>query len=207
MKRYFIAGLIVWVPIWVILLIFQFLIDLFNKVVDLIPQHYQPAHWLGFNIPGLGLILTILLVFFTGMLVTNFLGNKILKLWEKLLSKIPLVRSIFNAVNQVMQTIFASKGQSFRKVLLVEYPRKGLWSIAFQTSQGFAEGKTHIAEDLITIFIPTTPNPTSGFLMFVPKSEVIELEMPVDDALKLVISLGIVVPENRLNELNLKRGK
>jgi uncharacterized membrane protein len=160
----------------------------------LLPKAYQPAQLFGFNLPGLGLVLTVLIVFFTGMLVTNFLGRKLVALWDAIVDRIPLVRSIHNAVKQVANTVFAKDGQSFRKVFLVEYPRKGLWSIAFQTGGAAEEIENHVMEGMVTLFIPTTPNPTSGFLITVSRKDIIELEMSVDQALKYVISLGVVQP-------------
>lgn len=193
-KSYLIAGLLVWLPVWVTLLVIKFMVDVLDNILSLLPKAYQPEHLLGFYVPGFGLLMTLLIVFFTGMLVTNFLGRKLINLWEAIVDRIPFVRSIYNAVKQVAHTVFAKDGQSFRKVFLVEYPRKGLWSIAFQTGGVVPEIEEHVKDEMITIFIPTTPNPTSGFLMMVSKNEAIELKMSVDQALKLVISLGVAQP-------------
>lgn len=193
-RRYLIAGLLVWLPIWATLLILKFLVDIMDSTLRLIPHEYQPDKLLGFHIPGLGLFISLAVLILTGMLVSNFIGRQFVALWEYILAKIPVVRSIYSAVKKVLETLFTSKDQSFRKVLLVEYPRKGLWSIAFQTGAGSDELNKVLNTELVSIFIPTTPNPTSGFLMLVPRSEVIELEMNVEDALKYVISLGVVLP-------------
>lgn len=193
-KSYIIAGLLVWLPIWVTLLVLRFMIDVLDNILSLLPKAYQPAQLFGFNIPGLGLLLTVAIVWTTGMIVTNFLGRKLVNLWEAIVDRIPFVRAIYNAVKQVANTVFAKDGQSFRKVFLVEYPRKGLWSIAFQTGGAAEEIEKQVQEPMVTIFIPTTPNPTSGFLMLVARKEVIELSMSVDQALKYVISLGVVQP-------------
>ena len=201
MRRYFIGGLLIWVPIWVTLLVLKFMVDLLDKVVDLIPHAYQPAQLIGFDIPGLGVVLVVLLLFFTGMLAANFIGRWFVAFSEGIFVRIPLVRSIYKAVKQVMNSLFSTSGESFRRVLLVEYPRKGLWSIAFQTSRGFTEAKEHIGEELVTIFIPTTPNPTSGFLMMIPAKDAVELKISVEAALRMVISLGVVLPEEKVKEL------
>lgn len=193
-RRYIIAGVLVWVPIWVTLLVIRFMVDLFDTTLELIPDQYQPDHLLGFHIPGLGVIFALLIVVITGMLVTNILGNRLIQMWEFMLSRIPLVRTIYQAVKQVLTTVFSSSEDSFRNVLLVEYPRKGLWSIAFQTSAGFNYTTELIGEDMVTVFIPTTPNPTSGFLIIVPRKDTMKVNLGVDEALKMVISLGVVMP-------------
>jgi uncharacterized membrane protein len=150
---------------------------------------------LGFHLPGFGVILALLIVVITGMLVTNILGNRLVNLWEYLVSRIPLVRTIYQAVKQVLATVFSSSEDSFKNVLLVEYPRKGVWSIAFQTGAGFNYASEFDADDVLSVFIPTTPNPTSGFLVLVPRKETIKVNLSVDEALKMVISLGVVMPQ------------
>lgn len=196
-RRYLIAGLLVWLPLWVTLLIIRFVVDLLDQTVSLLPTAYQPQHLVGFNIPGLGVILSLAVLVFTGMLMANFVGKWLVQVWEALLSRIPLVRTIYAGAKKILETMFSPGGQSFRKVLLVEYPRKGMWSVAFQTGNG-AEVINQAAQgDMVTLFIPTTPNPTSGFLMMVPKEEVIELVMSVDEALKYVISLGVLQPTKK----------
>lgn len=197
-RRYLIAGLLVWLPIWVTLLVIKFVIDILDGTMSLLPHAYQPEQLLGFAVPGLGVVISILVVFFTGMLVANFLGRKLVAFGEGIVARIPLVRSIHSAVKQVAVTLFSKDGQSFRKVYLVEYPRKGLWSVAFQAGTCADEITKQVGEEMITIFIPTTPNPTSGFLMLIPKKEAVELKMSVDQALKFIISLGVVQP-NRVN--------
>lgn len=205
-KSYIITGLLVWLPVLVTFLVIRFIVDLLDTTVSILPTAYQPQSLLGFNVPGLGVVLSVLIVIFTGMLMTNFLGKKLFNFWEALVDRIPLVRSIYNAVKQVATTIFSTDGQPFRSVYLVEYPRKGMWSIAFQTGSAADEIEEKVEEEMMTIFIPTTPNPTSGFLMMVPKSEAILLKMSVDQALKLVISLGVVQPA-KLPKSDLKSGK
>jgi uncharacterized membrane protein len=200
-RRYFIAGLLVLLPIWVTLLIIKFVVDLVDQSLSLLPMGSQPDVLLGVHIPGLGLLFAILIVFLTGMLVTNFIGTWLVALWEKLLSRIPLVRSIYTAVKQVLSTVFAPEGESFRKVLLIEYPRKGIWTIAFQTGSGFQIPGSHVQDELITVFVPTTPNPTAGFILLVPKQHVIELKMGVDQAFKYIISLGVVLPSSMAEKM------
>lgn len=193
-RRYIIAGVLVWVPIWVTLLVLRFIVDLFDSTLELIPSHFRPDYLLGFHVPGLGLVFALVIVAITGMLVTNILGNRLVSIWERLLSRIPLVRTIYTAVKQVLSTVFSSSEESFRNVLLIEYPRKGLWSIAFQTSSGFSQATGLVGEELITVFVPTTPNPTSGFLIMVPRKDALKVNLSVDEALKMVISLGVVTP-------------
>lgn len=195
-KRYIIAGVLIWVPIWATLLVLKFLIDMFDKSLALLPKAYQPINLLGFHIPGLGLLFAVIMVFITGMLMTNFIGHRLVALWEKILARIPLVRSIYHAVKQVLHSVLTSSEESFRNVMLVEYPRKGLWSVAFQTSSGFEWKDAPIEDEMVTVFLPTTPNPTSGYLLLVPRKDTIPLDISVDQALKMVISLGVVLPEN-----------
>jgi uncharacterized membrane protein len=194
-RKYFISGLLVWLPIIITLFVIKFLVDLLSKSLLLLPTAYQPDVLLGFHVPGIGVILTLLVIFCTGLFVANFIGSKLVKLGDSLMGRIPLVRSIYNAVKQTTETLFKPDGQSFRKVLLVEYPCPGVWSVAFQTGEvGNDIEETLGGEKMVSYFIPTTPNPTSGFLMMAPKSKVKELDISVDQALKFVISLGVMQP-------------
>src|SRR3990167_3695869 len=194
-RRYFISGLLVWLPIWVTLLVINFLVDILNNTLLLLPHRYQPDVLLGVHIPGVGVIITLVVIFFTGLVAANFIGRRLVAMWDGLMSRIPVIRSLYTGVKQVTQTLFSPGGQSFRKVLLVEYPRAGLWTIAFQTGDATREVEKSVgSEGMVSLFVPTTPNPTSGFLLMVAKSKVIELEMSVDQALKFVISLGVVQP-------------
>lgn len=194
-KKYLISGLLVLVPIWVTFSVLEYLIKKFDGIISLLPLKYQPDTLLGFHIPGLGLLAALLLLFFTGMLATNFIGKYMLNVGESFLARIPLVRSIYAGVKQILNTMFTSEGKSFRKVLLIEYPRKDSWSIGFQTGSGLPEISTHTGEEMLTVFVPTTPNPTGGYLLLIPKKEVIELNISVDDALKMIISLGVILPK------------
>lgn len=194
-RRYFISGLLVWLPIWVTILALKFLVDILSNTLNLLPHRYQPDALIGFHIPGIGVIITLLVVFLTGLVVANFVGRQMIVLGDSFIGRIPLVRTIYMGVKQVVQTLFTPGGQSFRKVLLVEYPREGMWSLAFQTGDGAPEIEKVIdGEPMVSLFIPTTPNPTSGFLLMLPRKKVIELEMSVEQALKFVISLGVVLP-------------
>lgn len=195
LRKYFISGLLVWLPIWVTLLVIKFLVDLLSKSLLLLPPEYQPDVLLGVHIPGIGVLLTVMVIFLTGLFAANFIGSKLVQLGDAILARIPLVRTIYTGVKQVTQTLFTPGGQSFRKVLLVEYPCKGVWTVAFQTGEVGKEVERALnGEPMVSYFVPTTPNPTSGFLMMAPKSAVKELNMSVDQALKLVISLGVVQP-------------
>lgn len=195
-KRYLIAGLLVWLPLGVTVAALIFLVNFFDKSLLLIPPEYRPEALLGFTIPGLGVVLLLSLILLTGMLVANLLGTRLIRLWEAFLARIPLVRSIYTAVKQITEAIFGSGDQTFKKAYLVQYPRVGLWTLAFQTStqQGEAQYKTGLNE-VVNLFVPTTPNPTSGFFIMASKNEIIELDLNVDEALKMVISGGVVVPD------------
>lgn len=196
LRKYFIAGLLVWLPLVVTVWVLEFLVNLIGGWVALLPNAYQPDSLIGMHIPGLAVIVALGVVLITGMLMRNLLGHKLVVFWEELLAKIPLVRSIYGAVKQMLHTFFSGSGESFRKVLLVEYPRQGMWTIAFQTGSGFKEGNEKLGEDLISVFVPTTPNPTAGFLLVLPRGQVMELKMSVDEALKMIISLGVMTPKN-----------
>ena len=191
-RSYLLAGLVVWLPILVTFVVLRFILDLLDQSVALLPDAYQPEQLVGYHLPGLGVLLSLLLLFITGLLATNFLGQKLVRWSESILDRIPLVRSIYNATKQMIQAIFSTNSLAFRKVLLIEYPRKGLWSLAFQTGSVREDITQHTGVEMLSIFIPTTPNPTGGFLLMIPKSDVVELAMSVDDAFKLIISLGVM---------------
>jgi uncharacterized membrane protein len=195
-RRYLISGLLVWLPLWITLLVIKFMVDILSGTLLLLPHRIQPDVLLGFHVPGIGVLITFVVILLTGMITTNFLGRRVFSAWDNLMGRIPLVRSVYNGVKQVSETLFTPGGQSFRKVLMVEYPRKGLWSIAFQTGDGTnSVAKLLDGEEMVSLFIPTTPNPTSGFLMMAAKKDVQEIDMSVDQALKFVISLGVMQPE------------
>jgi uncharacterized membrane protein len=196
-RKYLISGLLVWLPIWVTLLVIKFLVDLLSKSLLLLPPNWQPDKLLGVHVPGIGVLITLVVILLTGVFAANFIGRGFVSLWDGIVERIPLVRTIYTGVKQVTQTLFQPGGQSFRKVLLVEYPCAGVWSIAFQTGEVSREIEQMVSQDaMVSYFIPTTPNPTSGFLMMAPRSKVIEVDMSVDQALKFVISLGVMSPVN-----------
>ncbi len=199
LRRYLIAGLLIWLPLGVTLLVFKLLVGLVEQLINVVPAQYHPEVLLGIEIPYFNVILTLVAMFIvmllTGLVVTNLFGRKLVKIWESLLGRIPVVRSIYQSAKQIAETVFSSSGKSFRKVLLIEYPRKGLYTLAFQTGSSAGEVQAKTGEEVTTVFVPTTPNPTSGFIILVPTKDVIELEMNVDEALKMVISLGMVEPQ------------
>ena len=194
LRRYLVAGLLVWIPLGVTILILKVLISLMDRSLLLIPQQYRPEEWLGFSVPGLGLILTLLVLLVTGLLAANIVGRSMVSLWESLLDRIPVVRSVYSAVKNFTEIVFSDSGQSFKRVLLIEYPRKGLYSLAFQTATNLGEVQGRMGEQMVCTFVPTTPNPTSGYIIIVPKKDIIELDMEIDEALKMIISLGVVIP-------------
>jgi len=201
LRRYLVAGLLVWVPVGITILIVKFLVDLMDQTLLLLPPGWRPAQLVGFHIPGLGLVLTVMVMLVTGMIATNFLGQRLLHIGERIVARVPLVRSVYGAAKQVMHTLFSKGGKSFRKVVLVEYPRQGLWTLGFLTGEGTAEISRLTGRPMVNVFIPTTPNPTSGFIFVVPRDEAKELNMSVDDGLKMIISLGVIVPEERKQAL------
>ncbi len=196
-RRYIMAGLLVWLPLGITILVVKMLVDLMDRSLLLLPARYHPDQLLGMHIPGFGVIVAVLVVLVTGIIVANLFGRKLVALWEALLARIPLVSSVYSAVKQISETMFSSNGNSFRKVLLVEYPRKGLWTVAFQTGTDVGEAQCKTGHEVINIYVPTTPNPTSGFFIMVPREEVVELEMSVDEGLRMIISMGSVVPHPR----------
>ncbi len=201
MRRYLIAGLLVWVPLGVTFLVVRAVVGFLDKILLLLPAAYQPDNFLGFHIPGLGVILAVLFVFTTGIIVANLLGKRIVAGWESLLARIPIVRNLYAGVKQIMEAVLATDGQSFRKVVLIEYPRKGLWGLAFLTSSELGEVQEKTVSNIVSVFVPTTPNPTSGFVIMLPKTDVIELDMSVEEGLKMIISMGVVVPSSRKDGL------
>ena len=200
-RRYFIAGLLVWLPIVATYLVISFAVRTIDKTLLLLPVQYRPESLIGFEIPGLGVILTVALISLTGLIVANFFGRKLVDAWEAVLSRIPLVRSVYGAVKQIAVSLFADTSQSFREVILVEYPRKGLWVLAFVTGDTPKKFKQAAGVDLINIYVPTTPNPTSGFYIMMEPSEVLRLDIPVEAGLKMILSAGVVNPLDNPEEM------
>ena len=194
MKRYFITGLLIWVPLVVTLWVLDFLFSTMDQSLRLLPPDWRPEALFGYHIPGLGAIITLLVVFLTGLFTANIIGQRLVKFWEWLLSRIPVVKTIYSSVKQVSDTLLSSQGQAFRKALLVQYPREGSWIIAFQTGRPGGDVTNYLKGEYVSVYVPTTPNPTSGFFLMVPKNDVIELDMSVDEALKYIISMGVAAP-------------
>jgi uncharacterized membrane protein len=210
LKRYFVTGLLLWVPIGITLWVLSLIVSTMDQSLALLPQGWNPRVYIGRDVPGLGAILTLLIVFATGVLTANLVGGRLVIWGEQILSRIPIVRSIYSSVKQVSDTILSPNGNAFRKALLVEYPRRGAWTIAFLTgvptddlhdavgrsaagrpSEG---GAANGPVDLVSVYVPTTPNPTSGFFLMLPRHETVELDMTVDAALKYIVSMGVVSP-------------
>ncbi|MHB1949920.1 MAG: DUF502 domain-containing protein [Acidiferrobacteraceae bacterium] len=194
LRRYLTAGLLVWVPLGVTLLIIEFLVGVVDRTLLLVPPRFRPDTVLGVHIPGVGIVLVLAVVLVTGMLAANFLGQRLVALGEVVVARIPLVRSIYSGVKQLLETVVATRGTSFRKVVLVEYPRPKAWTLAFVTGEGDAEAELKTGRSLVHIYVPTTPNPTSGFFLMMPREDVIELTLSVDEALKMILSVGVVAP-------------
>lgn len=194
LRRYLVAGLLIWAPLAVTYFLLRFAVNLMDKTLAVLPQQYQPEELLGLHIPGLGVILTFVVLFLTGMLAANFVGRYVVGGWESLLDRIPVVRTIYGGAKNFAEIVFSDSNESFKKVLLIEYPRKGIYSLAFQTSSELGEVQARTGQDVVCCFVPTTPNPTSGFVIMLPKKDVRVLDMEIDEALKMIISLGVVVP-------------
>ncbi|HHF7375033.1 DUF502 domain-containing protein [Legionella bozemanae] len=194
LRSYLLAGLVVWLPILITMGVLRFIIDLLDNTVALIPKAYQPEQLIGHYVPGIGVILSLIILLVTGVIVTNYLGQRLVGWGESVLDRIPLVRSIYKTVKQVINAVLSTNSEAFRKVVLIEYPRKGLWTIAFQTGTANTAINNKTKDEMISVFIPTTPNPTSGFLIMLPRNDVIELDMSIDEALKFIISLGVMPP-------------
>ena len=196
MKRYFITGLLIWVPLGITLWVLDLLIGTMDQTLTVLPVNWQPEAWLGMRIPGLGVILTLLIIVLTGIFGANFFGQKIVDFWERQLIRIPVVKTIYGSVKQVSDTLLSGSGHAFRKVLLVRYPHPQAWSLAFQTNLPDEVARV-LPDEHVAVFIPTTPSPVNSFYFYVKKSEVIELNVSVDRALKYIVSMGVASGEAR----------
>ena len=194
MKKYLITGLLIWIPLVITIWVLKVIFDALDQSLLLLPDSFQTEHWLGVHIPGLGAILTLAVVFVTGVFARNFFGAKLVELWHEILHRIPVVNSIYSSVKQISDTLFSSSGQAFRKALLVQWPHEGMWTIAFLTGTPGGDVVNYVPEDCLSVYVPTTPNPTGGYFVVVRRSDIIELDMSVDQALKYVISMGVVPP-------------
>src|SRR5947207_1988727 len=197
LRRYLIAGLLVWVPLGITIWVLHFLVTTLDQTLLLLPESARPEAVFGFPIPGLGVVLSIAILLLTGMIAANFLGARLIRAWEAVLVRIPFVKSIYSSVKQVSDTLLSETGNAFRKALLVEFPRPGCWTIAFQTGSPAIAVASFLDEEHISVYVPTTPNPTSGFFLMLPRSRVHDLDMTVDEALKYIISMGVVAPRPR----------
>ena len=195
MKKYFITGLLVLVPVIITAWVLSTLINTLDQSLLLLPVAWRPKAYFGLEIPGLGAILTLLIIFVTGVIATNIFGQQLILLWENLLSRVPVVKSIYSSVKQVSDTLFSDSGNAFRKAVLVQFPREGTWTIAFITGTPGGDVSKHLQGEFVSVYVPTTPNPTGGYFLMLPKTEVIELNMSVDEALKYIISMGTVAPK------------
>jgi uncharacterized membrane protein len=196
-KKYLITGLLIWVPLVITVWVLSFLVDTLDQSLLLLPVSWQPRSWIGFHIPGLGALLTLAVVLATGVFAANILGQRLVLYWEGLLARIPIFKSLYFSVKQVSDTLFSSSGLAFRKALLVQYPRQGSWTIAFLTGQPGGDVANYLKGEYVSVYVPTTPNPTSGFFLMMPAADVVELDISVDAALKYIISMGVVPPEGK----------
>ena len=194
MKKYLITGLLIWIPLVITLWVLKLIVDALDQSLLLLPDDWRTEAWLGVHVPGLGAILTIAIVLATGVLAGNFFGAQLVQLWNAVLARIPVVNSIYSSVKQISDTLFSSSGQAFRKALLVEWPQTGMWTIGFMTGTPGGDVARHIPADCVSVYVPTTPNPTGGYFVIVPRAKVVELDMTVDQALKYIISMGVVPP-------------
>ena len=195
MKKYFITGLLIWIPLIITIWVLKWIFDLLDQSLLLVPVEFRTESWLGVHIPGLGAILTLGVVFGTGFLATNYVGARLLRVGNDLLHRIPVVNSIYSSVKQISDTLFSSSGQAFRKAVLVRWPHEDAWTIAFITGTPGGDVVNHIPPDCLSVYVPTTPNPTGGYFVIVKRVDVIELDMTVDQALKYIISMGVVSPQ------------
>jgi uncharacterized membrane protein len=194
LRRLLVAGVLVWLPIIATVWVVSFFVTLMDRTLVLLPTRYQPATLLGFHLPGLGVIFAFVVVLLTGLLVTNLVGRQLVGYWEDLMQRIPLVRSVYGGVKSFTESVLSSSN-SFRQVVAVEYPRAGIWSIGFVTAEDVAEVSRRTGQHVRCVFISTAPNPTSGFIILVPQNQLIELDMSVDAAMKMIVTCGVVLPE------------
>ena len=194
LRKYLIAGLLVWLPLAATVVIIKLLIDLLNKTILLFPPEWQPETLFGISIPGFGIIIGVLILILTGVFAANLFGRKLVGFWEAILGRIPLVRTIYSSVKQVLETLFSSNSESFRRVVLIEYPRKDIWSLGFQTNEALSAAREASGKELVSVFVPTTPNPTSGFIIMLPAEDITQLDITVEDGFKFIISMGVIVP-------------
>jgi len=194
MKKYLITGLLIWIPLVITIWVLTLVVDTLDRTLLLLPPHFRTESWLGVHVPGMGVIMTLVIVFVTGVLAANFIGERLVMLWNAILHRIPFVSSIYSSVKQVSDTLFSSSGEAFRKAVLVRWPHQGMWTIGFLTGTPGGDVANHLRDDFLSVYVPTTPNPTGGYFVLVARKDLIELDMSVDQALKYIISMGVVAP-------------
>jgi uncharacterized membrane protein len=194
LRRYLIAGVLFWLPVLATVWVLTFIIELMDRTLLLLPAAAQPESLLGVEIPGLGILFAFIVLLLTGLAVTNLIGRQVMTWWEDLMQRIPLVRSIYGGVRSFTDTVLNKQGSSFRQVVMVEYPRKEMWSIGFITSDNIHAASEKTGETQVCVYVPTTPNPTSGLIVLVPRRDIVELDMSVDAAMRLIVTLGVVAP-------------
>jgi len=192
-----VAGLLVWLPLGATFFVIRLLVTWMDGSLLLLPEAYRPDSLLGFHIPGLGVVLSLLILLLTGLVAANLFGRKLVGQWERILSRIPLVRSVYSAVKQLVETMLSGNGNAFRKVVLVEFPRRGMWTLAFLTGEAQCAVHQATGGEVVSVYIPTTPNPTGGYFALVPREDLRELDLSVDDGLKMLLSMGAVNPQPR----------
>jgi uncharacterized membrane protein len=202
LKKYLITGLLIWIPLVITIWVLKLVVDVLDQSLLLLPTSWHTENWLGVHIPGLGAILTVVIVLLTGLFATNFFGAQLIEIWHDILHRIPVVNSIYSSVKQISDTLFSSSGQAFRKALLVQWPRENMWTIAFLTGTPGAGVARFLPADCLAVYVPTTPNPTGGYFVIVARKDVIELDMTVDQALKYIISMGVVPPPEKEIDAN-----
>jgi len=193
-KKYFITGLLIWIPLIITVWVLNFTVSTMDQSLLLLPESWRPASWMGMNVPGFGVLLTLLVILGTGVLAANILGQRLVNFGESLLARIPVVKSIYTSVKQVSDTLLSSQGQAFRQAVLVRFPHADTWTVGFLTGAPGEEIVRHIQGEHISVYVPTTPNPTSGYMLIVPRAQAIDLDMSVEQALKYVISMSVVGP-------------
>jgi uncharacterized membrane protein len=194
MKKYLITGLLIWIPLVITIWVLTLIVDTLDRSLLLLPEQVRKDSWLLTHVPGMGVVMTLAIVFVTGVFAANFIGERLVRLWNAILHRIPFVNTIYSSVKQVSDTLFSSSGEAFRKALLVQWPHEGMWTIAFLTGTPSGDLATHLRGDYLSVYVPTTPNPTGGYFVLVARKDVVELDMSVDQALKYIISMGVVAP-------------
>ena len=194
MKKYLITGLLIWIPLVITIWVLALIVDTLDRSLLLLPEQFRKESWVLTHVPGMGVVMTLAIVFVTGVFAANIIGERLVRLWNAILHRIPFVSSIYSSVKQVSDTLFSSSGQAFRKAVLVRWPHDGMWTIAFLTGTPGGDVANHLRQDYVAVYVPTTPNPTGGYFVLVARKDVIELDMTVDQALKYIISMGVVAP-------------